>query len=153
AHRICCLSRPSRASLRCEFEVAICDRSVIALQEDRTIWRFTSKFRAACWAGALDVLVNHLAVMEDFYKDSICGLLAHNIKARRVENNVEALPFAGRLARIHYRRMALVALLAFTSRRFPTLVDSTAIMHADLGLSKAVEHLHFVAPLQIDARI
>src|SRR5262249_17946515 len=141
------------ASLRCEFEVAIRDRAVIALQEDRTRWRFARKLRAACWAGALDVLVNHLPIVEDLYEDSICGFLAHHIKARRAESDIEALPFAGWLARVHFRRVTLVALLAFTSRRFPTLVDSTAIMHAHLGLSKAVEHLHFVAVLEIDARV
>src|SRR5262245_5249309 len=126
---------------------------MVALQEDRTSWRFVSKLRAACWAGALDVLVNHLSVVEDLDEDSICSFLAQTIKARRAESDVEALPFAGRLAGIHFRRMTLVALLAFTSRRFPTLVDSTAIMLAQLGLSKAVEHLHFVAVLEIDTRV
>src|SRR5262245_5513383 len=133
--------------------MAIRDRAVVALQEDRTSWRFGGKLRAACCASAFDVLVNHLPVVENLYEDSICGLLAHNIKARRAESDVEALPFAGRLARVHFRRMTLVALLAFTSRRVPTLVDSTAIMLAQLGLSKAVEHLHFVAVLEIDTRV
>src|SRR4051794_16959982 len=90
----CCLSRRSRASLRCEFEVAIRDWAVVALQEDRTSWRFVGKIRAACWAGALDVIVNHLPVVEDLYEDSICGLLARRIEARRAEYNVEALPLA-----------------------------------------------------------
>src|SRR5918993_2131366 len=115
-------SRHSQGSLRREFAVAIRDRAVIALQEDRTSWRFVGKFGAACWAGALDVLVNHLPVVEDLYEDSICGLLTQPIEARRAEYHVEALPLAGRLTRIHVRRMTFVALLALASRWLPTLV-------------------------------
>src|SRR5262249_439270 len=74
---ICGLRRRRRASLRCEFEVAIRDWAVVALQEDWTGWRFVGKLRATCWAGALDVLVNHLPVVEDLYEDSICGFPAH----------------------------------------------------------------------------
>src|SRR5207253_2653398 len=130
-----------RVLLRCEFEVAIGDWAVVALQEDRTSWPFARKLRAAGGAGALDVLVNHLPVVEDLYENSIGGLLARPIgirrsEARGAEGDVKSLPFAGGLAGVHLRRISLVALLAFTSRRFPTLVDGAAIMHAELGLTK-----------------
>src|SRR5262249_31324397 len=91
--------------------------------------------------------------VEDLDEESIGGLLARAIKARCAESDVKTLPFAGRLARIHFRRMTLVALLALASRRFPALINRTAILLAQLGLSKAVEHLHFVAVLEIDARV
>src|SRR5690349_14460181 len=65
-----------------EFEIAVGNRPVIALEHERASGFFVQRFRGAGRARDFDVFVDHFAVVDDFYESGVFGLLAAGIETR-----------------------------------------------------------------------
>jgi len=89
-------------------DIAIGHRAVVALEHEGAFGLLIAVGRGAGGAGDLDVLVDDLAVVDDLDEDGVGDLLAVLVEARGFEDDVEALPLAGRLGCVDAGRMALL---------------------------------------------
>src|SRR5512138_101557 len=97
------------------------------------------------------VLVDDLAVEGHLDKTGVAHFPARGIETGRAENDVKALPLAGRSAGVHARRMPL----KLAPRLGPARVDAAALDPRILVLRDpvAVIHLDLVAALEVDAGV
>src|SRR5688572_16753368 len=103
-------------------------------------------------AGALEVLVDEDAVVEDPLEARVGDLVALVIEPRRAERDVERLPFARRAAGIGAGRLAVVGSLGLLD---PTTVDAAARAVGELSVRGAptVQHLDLILALEVDPRV
>ena len=99
---------------------------MIALDHDRPGLGFLRVERAAGDSRELRIVVNLLAVERG--RDAVAD-----------DGDLNGLPFSGRLARVHHRRLGRV--------------DGHVAVLPILGAAGIVEHLHLVAAAQIDAAV
>ena len=138
-----------------ESEMADGDGAVIALDHERTERGFGSVFKQGATGGAgdLDILVDEKTVEKDFGEAGVFGFLAGGVEARGLELDVERLPEAGSAAGVGAGGGAFVTLFAGAAGGVPALVNAPAVGGGGIFFAPAVEELHFVAALEVDAGV
>src|ERR1039458_8556781 len=129
-------------------QVPICYRPVVPLEPDRASRLLVLGHRPARGAVEFDVFVDDLAVVEELHNSRVGDLLAAGVESWRAERDVEALPFAGRLAGIDERGVALDVLLIDPTRVDAAAFDSRILILFD---AETVIDLHLIAAHQIDS--
>src|SRR5262245_66336594 len=114
---------------------------MIALKHERTEWLFRAAQRGRGRALDLDILVNDFAVVDDFHEARVGGFLALVVEPWGLKRDIEGLPLPGRLAGIEAWLGGVVDAAAI------------AVVQVLVRLAKAIEDLHLVLPLEIDAGI
>ena len=89
--------------------------------------------------------------MEHFDESGVLRFSAGGIEARNAKRDLERLPLPGVIAGVCLRRVTFVTFLALSACRIPSLINRSTIVLVDRFLAKAIEHLNFIAALQVDA--
>src|SRR4051794_11266291 len=84
------------------------DRAMVPLEHDRAAGFFLVPPVVSCRIRDLLVFMNGLAVERDLFKACVRDLLPGCVKLRRSEDDIESLPFTGRLGGIDLRRITFV---------------------------------------------
>ena len=95
--------------------------------------------------------MDHWTIEYDHHEAGVCLFLAV-LEARRLEDDVERLPFAGGFAGVDARRGAVVDGVVFRLI-LAARIDAAAIATGQFLLAEAVEDLDFVQTHQLDAGV
>ena len=74
--------------------VPIIDGAVVALDHKGAAWGFVFEPCGARGSGDLDILVDRLAVVDDFFELGVGNLFARSVEFGGAEDYVESLPLA-----------------------------------------------------------
>ncbi len=134
-------------------EIAHGHGTVVALDHHRAERLFVGVGSGAGGPGDLNILLHHEPVEDDLQETRVGDFDALGVEAWRAELDFQVLPQAGGAAGVGLRGVAFIAFASNAARRIPALVDAAAVGEGRHLHARAVENLHLIPALKIDAGI